>query len=190
MGSESHLCGWHLPPIEAPKVVETGPKIKCTPRHVMNKMKYKTELHESEQFRHFTDAGRYIDEYRRNHTVASGAMEWGGNKVVDKTTESAIEDERFSKYIDIRVPEKKICLTGLPQLRPPPKHVIRTRALHEAGEERPFLGGVPHLPHLTLKGATKNVVKRQLKKNEEQKRTHRKKKQGRLPYLQPPKVEL
>jgi hypothetical protein len=91
--------------------------------------------------------------------------------------------------LSFRVPEKKICLTGLPQLRPPPKHVIRTRALHEAAEGRPFLAGVPHLPHLTLNGATKNVVKRELKRNEGQKRTRRKKKQGRLPYLKPPEVE-
>jgi hypothetical protein len=103
MGSESHLCGWHLPPIEVPKVAETGPKIKCTQRHVMNKMKYKTDLPaESEQFRHFADAGRYIDEYRKNHTVASGAVEWAGNKMIEKSTESTVEDEKFSKYIDIR----------------------------------------------------------------------------------------
>ena len=101
MGSESHLCGWHLPPIEVPKVAETGPKIRCPQRRVMNRMKYKTEPSDAQQFRHFSDAGRYIDEYRKNHTVASGAMEWG-RSMVDKSTEPNTEDSKFSKYIDIR----------------------------------------------------------------------------------------
>ena len=91
-----------------------------------------------------------------------------------------------------RVPEKKICLTGLPQLRPPPKHVIRTRAIHESTEGSPFLAGVPHLPHLALNGAAKNAVKRETNRNDghNHKRSHHKKKQGRLPYLKPPGVKL
>jgi hypothetical protein len=102
MGSESHLCGWHLPPIEAPNVAETRPKIKCTQR-VVNRMKFKTKPSEAEQFRHFSDAGRYIDEYRKKHSVASrGTMEWGGSNVVNNKSMEETADEKFSKYIDIR----------------------------------------------------------------------------------------
>ena len=97
MESESHLCGWHLPPIEGPKGAETRSKIKCTQRRPMNKLKYKTKSSEAEQFQHFSDAGRYIDEYRRNHTVARAAMEWAHANGTKSTTE-----DKFSKYIDIR----------------------------------------------------------------------------------------
>lgn len=86
-----------------------------------------------------------------------------------------------------RVPEKKICLTGLPQLRPPPKHVIRTRAVHETFERSPFLTGVPHLPHLTLSGASKTVMKREIDRTDGQKhkKVKHKKKKERFPYLKP-----
>lgn len=97
MESESHLCGWHLPPIEASKGVETRPKIKCSQRGVINKLKYKTKPSDSEQFQHFPDAGRYIDDYRRKHTVASAAMDWGHANGTKSTAE-----DKFSKYIDIR----------------------------------------------------------------------------------------
>ena len=102
MGSESHLCGWHLPPIDK-KIVETGSKIKCTQRSVMNRMKFKTEASEEGQFRHFSDGEKYIDEYRKKHTVANASLDWeDGSMQVHRNPKSITEDDNFSKFIDIR----------------------------------------------------------------------------------------
>ena len=100
MGSESQLCGWNLPAIEMANVAETRPKIKCTRRpilHSLNRMKHKTNPSEAEQFRHFSDATRYMDEYRRKHTIANGIKEWEERK-----GEKSTENTKLSKYIDIR----------------------------------------------------------------------------------------
>lgn len=100
----SRFCGWQLPPIDATKVSQVGPKSKCTQRNTLNRMKFKTKATEDEEFRHFSDRGKYIDEYRKKHTVACGRINWETNEDIarDKNMDKTPENSKFSKYVDIR----------------------------------------------------------------------------------------
>lgn len=86
-----------------------------------------------------------------------------------------------------RLPEKKICLTGLPRLRPPQKHANYFMHPMYGTNEHAYLSNVPRLPPLALRGAAKKVERREANVNKE---PLRKKKRNRLPYFKPPKVEL
>ena len=82
------------------------------------------------------------------------------------------------------MPKRKICLTGLPQLKlphNPPRRVVPRDVDHS----RPFMSDVPHLPK--LRGMSKTIKERDINhehEKERQKKTKIKKK-GRLPFLKP-----
>ena len=86
------------------------------------------------------------------------------------------------------MPQRKICLTGLPQLKVPhntPRHAVP----RDMDDTRPFMSDVPHLPKLKLNGISKKMKERKkhdLNDKERHRKTKaKKKKKSRLPFLKP-----